>query len=431
MAEESLSKQNPEFELKEYKIISKYLKKNEDGENYKEIDLPTPESLEKLCSHKMVQDNLEFDIQKYKSFHEVKQEENKEKSIINLDKVESIQNGELITYILLFLGGLNSKTDIYNYFDETVKFPNEECFVDNSLNYMDYINSIIDYLRNNEKMTVSFNNISLIFKILEELGIKFFIGEKNVFYKSIRDAFFSFEKNKILVIIAPSNNFWVKSEKLNINGQNYDIKLNNYNNIFYNKEFIPKFLKKITKHPRCVFGLLSSMSYKNLKNCWDGLEKQFSKDCPKNVIFFDQKAHDEIKDPKVKKPQYFRNINKIKENLKNANAQKNKDKSKEEGEIIESFNERNILILESESDKMVENTQHNSILVNLFDEKYLELTNEEKKALDLQGNKVINYIYNLLENCTDDIRAFISKNKLTDEYSTILDLGEEGENAEK
>ena len=54
------------------------------------------------------------------------------------------------------------------------------------------------------------------------------------------------EKNKILILIAPSNNFWVKSEKDTINGQNYDIKLNNYDNgknrIFYNKKFIKKFL---------------------------------------------------------------------------------------------------------------------------------------------------------------------------------------------
>ena len=431
MEEENSIKKNPEVELKEYKIISQYMENIYEGEKYKEIDLPTPESLEKICSQKIVKDNLEFDIKKYKSFIEIKQDENEEKeekSIINLDKVESIKNGDLIPYILIFLGGLNSNTDIYNYFDDTVKLVNDEYLVDNSPNYMDYINSIIVYLKRNEKISVPFSQISLLFKILEELGLKFYQGEKNVFYKGIKDAFFSTEKNKILVIITPSNNFWVKSEKTTINDQNYDIKLNNYSKIFYNKKFISRFLKNITKHPRCTFGLLSSMSYKNLKNCWEGLQRMFNTDCPKDILFFDQKDHDEIRDPKEKKPKYFRNINKIKEHLKN---EREKNKTKEESENTFNFDERNILILESEFDKKVENTEYNSIDVNLFDEKYLEMTNNEKKTFDLEGKKVINYVYKLLENCTDDIRVYINRNKLTDEYSTDLVYDDDKEEDEK
>ena len=61
--------------------------------------------------------------------------------------------------------------------------------------------------------------------------------------------------------------------------------LNNYNNIFYNKIFIENFLKKITKYPICTFGLICSMNKKNLKNCMDGLEKQYSVDCPKKNFF--------------------------------------------------------------------------------------------------------------------------------------------------
>ena len=422
MEDDNSIKKNKDVELKEYKILSKYLKKNDDCENVKEIDLPTPESLERLCSLKIVKDNLEFDIKKYKSFIEIIQETNIEKSIFNLDKVESIKNGELIPYILIFLGGINSNTDIYNYFDGPVKVVNEEYFVDNSQNYMDYINSIIDYLKISGRMSVPFAQISLLFKILEELGIKFFKGEKNVFYNNIKDTFFSMEKNKILIIIAPSNNFWVKSKKEVINGENYDMKLN-FDNIFYNKEFIHKFLKKITHHPRCTFGLLSSMSYKNLKSCWEGLKTQFKADCPQNdIIFFDQKTHDEIKERNEKKPKFFRNMNKIKEHLKSQKAQNNKEKSKGESENAQIFDEKNILIVESEIDKKVENTEHNSIFVNLFDEKYLEMTDKEKKAYDLEGNKVINYVYDLLEKCIDDIRDYLKRYKLTDDYSKDLTL---------
>ena len=159
MEDDNSIKKNKDVELKEYKILSKYLKKNDDCENVKEIDLPTPESLERLCSLKIVKDNLEFDIKKYKSFIEIIQETNIEKSIFNLDKVESIKNGELIPYILIFLGGINSNTDIYNYFDGPVKVVNEEYFVDNSQNYMDYINSIIDYLKISGRMSVPFAQV--------------------------------------------------------------------------------------------------------------------------------------------------------------------------------------------------------------------------------------------------------------------------------
>ena len=416
MAEENEIKKNPDVELKEYKIISKFREKKDNDENNDEISLPTPESLEKLCSIKMVKDNLEFNIEKYKSFIE----EKGDKSFINLDKVESIKNGDLISYILIFLGGLNSYTDIYSYFDETVKTQSEDFNVDNSENYMDYINSVIDFLKSNEKLNVPFTQIELLMKILEELGLNFLKENKNVLYRRIKDTFFSMEKNKILVILAPSNNFWIKSENLTINEQNYDIKLNNYNNIFYNKGFIHKFMKKIANHPRCTFGLLCSMNKRNLKNCWDGLEKQFSTECPKNVLLFDQTDHDEIKDPKEKKPKYFRNINKIKEHLKKLKDQENKDK--EEGENVQPFDEKNILILESEPDKKVENTEHNSINVNLFSEEYLKMSNEDKEAINLEGNKVINYVYDLLENCIDDIRVYINRNKITNDYSTVLNI---------
>ena len=297
--EEDKIRNNLDVELKKCKIFSQFYEKNDEDETAKEIDLPTPESLEKLCSPSMVKDLVTFDLHKFKSFFEEQKEENTDNviSVLNLDKISSIKNGDILPFVIIFIGGINSTTDIYTYFDETVKNPSEECYVDNSFSYLEYLNSFIDYLKNSENISIAINQMELLFNALDDLGVNIHRNDENVLYRNIKDSFFSMEKNKILVILAPSNNFWIKSPKSTINEQNYDIKLNNYNNIFYNKKFIKKFLEKVTKHPRCVFGLLCSMSFKNLKNCWEGLEKQFSELCPKKVIFFDQKDHEEIKLP--------------------------------------------------------------------------------------------------------------------------------------
>lgn len=75
------------------------------------------------------------------------------------------------------------------------------------------------------------------------------------------------------------------------------------------------------------------------------------------------------------------------------------------------YNERNIIILESE-EKKIADTKDNTILVNLFSEQYIEASEEERASIDNKGDEVINYIKDLLENCTDDIRIYINNNKL-------------------
>ena len=408
------TKKNPDVELKEYQIQSKFF--DEGDEHIKSFTLPTIESLEKLCSLALVKDILTFDKEKYKSYFN-------ENNILNLDKVESIKNKELVPYVLIFIGGINSSNDIFDFFEETINNPDEASFIDNSTDYFQYLNSIIDYLKSVGKLDVSFTS-DLLFNALDEIGINIHKDDKNVLYRNINDAFLSMEKNKILVILAPSNNFWVKSEKNTINEQNYDIKLNNHSNIFYNKKFIKKFFEKVTNHPRCSFGLLCSMNYKNLKNCWDGLEKQFSKECPKKVILFDQKDHEEIMlDKNKKKPTFLRKMSKIIEHLKKEKQMEDKKKGRyeneeEAGDNVLYFSEKNILILESEMEKM-DDTKPNSIFVNLFSEQYLGFDEKGKEAIDLEGDKVINYINKLFENCHDDIRIYINKNKITDEYSKV------------
>lgn len=234
---------NTDVILKEYITISKFIKKEKDDEP-KSYLLPTPESLDKLCSQQIVKDVLTFDLKKYQTYFETKKDNNsdEEQNILNLDKLSSIKNNNLIPFILLFIGGINSFNTLYDFFkDETTNF-NEECLIDKSPNYFIYLNSTLDFLKLNDLLSVPFSEMNLLFEILDELGIKIRKEDNNVLYRNIKDSFLSMEKNKILILIAPSNNFWIKSEKKTINDQNYDIRLNNYSNIFYNKKFIQKFL---------------------------------------------------------------------------------------------------------------------------------------------------------------------------------------------
>ena len=419
---------NESVELNEYKIISKYFKSKDDDDAYSLLFLPTPESFEIICKSHLVKDVINFNRKKYESFFSKIGEENPDdaKFAFNLDKIDYIINKDILVFILIFLGAINSINTIYDILDDDeVDMPLNDAYFDNSSNYLQYIYSIIDFLRKNEKFYIPYGQMSLFFKSLDELGFHIEPDDKNVLYRTVKDSFFLMEKNKILILVAPSNNFWIKSAKSNINDQYYDIKLNNYNNIYYNKKFIKKFMSKVTKHPRCNFGLISSMTHRNLKNCWEALEKQFSQDCPKKIILIDQKDHEQVMlDPNMKKMSFFRSMKKIMELLKKEKAKELKtplkknekdedsiDTTIEEGDNIECFSEKNIIILESEENKMSPDTKCNSFMMNVFNEKYLESTVKQREANDLEGDEAINFIMNLLENCTDDIREYLNRHK--------------------
>jgi hypothetical protein len=421
-----------QIELYEYKIKSDFYEPNEEDDTKSiELYLPTPESFEKLQNIQIVKEFVNFNLSKYKSFFIEQKEEksSEEKIILNLNKNSFIKSKEILPFLTVFLGGINSINSIYELFGEigTENQAREEIFFDKCENYLQYINSFVDFVKENEKLNIPFSQMEQLFNSLDELGINIPREDKNVLYRNIKDSFFLMGKNKILVIMAPSNNFWIKSEKNSINDQNYDIKLNNYSNIFYHKKFIQKFLSKITKHPRCSFGLISSMTYKNLKNCWEALERQFSPVCPKKVVFFAQKEHDQIMfDPKKKKIRFFRSIDKIIQHLKKEKEKDLKEKCRnktddvnENNENVEYFNRKNIIILESEEDKSSENTKCNSLFLNVFNEHYLESNEKERMVDDLEADKAINYILNLLENCTDDVRGFLSNNKISNKSSSM------------
>ena len=423
MENENEIKPNPLVVLQEYKIISQLFDKNEDDQTYSiNILLPTPESLDKICNQPIVKDLLNFDLKKYKTFFEEQNSEGQEekKFILNLDRT-SIKSKDLLPHILIFIGGMNSENTLYDFFEGLTVQTEDQC-IDNSENYFVYILKFLDFLKKEEKFSIPINQMDSLFSTLDELGINIPREDTNVLYRSIKDSFFAMNKNKILVLVAPSHNFWIKSEKSSIKEQLYDLKLNNFSNIFYHKKFIEKFLKKIAKHPRCCFGIISSMTYRNLKNCWDGLEKQFTNECPKNVIFIEQNDHEKIQlDPKSKKLSFFRSMKKIIEHLsaekKKELKMKNYDDESENN--FQSFNEKNILIVESEEDKIGEGNKNNSIFVSVFSEKYLESDEQKKLAIDLEGDKSINYIYKLLETCNDDIREYLNRNKISDEYSVV------------
>lgn len=392
---------NPDVILKKYEIITNYLEKDDDKE--KQFDLPTPQSIQKLCEPQIVKDLLTFDIDKYSSCFEGDK--------LNLNKIESIQDAEMTKFLLMFLGYINSKNDIYSlYDDDSMHNPDEKSYIDNSSNYLVYLNMCIDYLKQNDKFLNTLTDIDILLKILSDVGITIQKDDKNdLFTKIKKDLFLSNENNKILILLAPSNNFWIKSEKTVINDINYDKKLNNYSNIFYNKKFIKKFLEQVVSNPRCNFGLISSMTYKNLKACWEALGKidnEINELYPKNITYIDQNLHDQgQEDPKNKKKSFFRNLNKIIEYLKK--DKKNKNNAQDNTGY---FKETNILILESELDKMTDTTRYNTIRLNIFNEEFLQKDEKGKTAIELETDKFIQYLVKLLNNCDQDIRAYIKEN---------------------
>ena len=392
---------NPDVILKKYEIITNYLEK--DDEKEKQFDLPTPESIQKLCEPQIVKDLLIFDIVKYASCFEGDK--------LNMNKIESIKDAEMTKFLLMFLGYINSKNDIYSlYDDDSMHNPDEKSYIDNSSNYLVYLNMCIDYLKQNNKFLNTLTDIDILLKILSDVGITIQKEDKNdLFTKIKKDLFLSNENNKILILLAPSNNFWIKSEKTVINDINYDKKLNNYSNIFYNKKFIKKFLEQVVSNPRCNFGLISSMTYKNLKACWEALGKidnEINELYRKTIIYIDQNLHDQgQEDPKNKKKSFFRNMNKIIEYLKKDKKNKNNDQDN-----TGYFKETNILILESELDKMTDTTRYNTIRLNIFNEEFLQKDEKGKTAIELETDKFIQYLVKLLNNCDQDIRAYIKEN---------------------
>ena len=360
--------------LKEYIIRSRI---SEDKKFY----LPTPENLLELFNLNIIKDQIYYEIEKYKSYFKTENEE----KVLDITNIQHIINNKILNSILFFLGAINIENDIYEFEDEEegeeeeIKEPiPEEYLFENSDNYIQYIQNNIQLITKN----IAFMDIEYAIKSLQEIGINILPDDKNTLYRQIKDRVMSLPENKILVLITPSNNFYVKTEKNSINGVNYDFKINNITKLFLNNDFIKKFIIKIANHPRCHFGLLSSMIQKNLKTANSGILTLYSTLYPRHYSLIDQRSHDGLDlDKKGVVPKFFRNLDLILKHIKT------KDK-------LYCFNNTNVLIIESKDYKMSESTKGNSINVSVFNEELMGKPNSERKKLILEkGDKLINYVY--------------------------------------
>lgn len=376
-------------DLKEYSIKSKI----SDAE--KKFFLPTPENLQTLFNFNAIKNQLFYDIEKYRSL--LKTENGQD--IIDFRNIQHIQNSKILNSVLFFLGAINIENDIYD-FDDYEEEENElrapipeENLYENSDSYIQYIQNNLSVLTRD----IAFIDLSELIKSLKEVGLEIISEDNNTLYRQIKDTVMSSAENKIMILITPSNNFYVKTEKSAINGINYDFKINNITKIFLNNNFIQKFIKKIANHPRCYFGLLSSMIPRNLKTANSAIQTQFHNIYPKHYSLIDQKSHDsEDVGKKGVIPKFYRNLTLIMNHIKN------KDK-------IYSFNETNILIIDSKDFKISKSTKPNTINVSVFNEELLRTPYAERnRLLNEKGENLVNYLYNLLENCPNDIRDYIS-----------------------
>ena len=190
-------------DLKEYIIRSRI---SED----KKYFMPTPENLLELFNLNVIHGQIEYDMEKYKSFFKKENEEN----ILDLTNIQHILNNKILNSILFFLGAINIENDIYEFDqveeeEDEIKEPiPEENLFENSQNYIAYLQNNINLLTKN----IAFMDIDLTIKSLEEIGLKILPENNNTLYRQIKDKVMSLPENKILVLITPSNNFYVKTE---------------------------------------------------------------------------------------------------------------------------------------------------------------------------------------------------------------------------
>ena len=236
-------------------------------------------------------------------------------------------------------------------------------------------------------------------RIFETFINQFGYIDNNNFLNELKNSIFSL--NQILILISVSNILWIKEEEKIINKTDYDVELNRFNFIFFNKDFIENKLVRLYKHPRCELGFLSSMVDKNINLCVSSLETKFKyfKTSFKDS-YVNQSYHDNLtsKDDKNAKPIFKRNMKRILVKFKK-------------------YRENNIVILEAEKDKIYEgdenqekSTKYNSIILNIFEKEHFYKSSDQKIKLDKEVERNIDYLLNLLNNCEDDVREYLLKN---------------------
>jgi hypothetical protein len=208
-------------------------------------------------------------------------------NVIDFSENNFIQDIFILKSLLAFLGSINKQNEASKFHhrneENSSNSLKESQYFENCLNYENYIENNIEIIFEKFKL----RDLQIFVSCLRNYGIDLKLDVKdpetkgqNLLYNRIRS--FVMQNNKILVTITPSNNFWIKTEKVTIGSTNYDKKINNYNFVFYNWKFIKRFYTRIAKHPRCQIGYLNSMIKKNLEQCIDCLKimiPNFDKNC--------------------------------------------------------------------------------------------------------------------------------------------------------
>ena len=178
-SETETTNSTPEIDLYEYKIMSDFYEPNEDDDNSRSIEifLPTPESFEKLQNSQIVKEFVNFNLSKYKSFFIEKKEDNnsERKIILNLNKNAFIKSKDILSFLVVFLGGINSINSIYDIFGEigTENQAKEEMFFDNCTNYLQYINSFVDFIKSNEQLNIPFSQMEQLLLFQEKMKMSY------------------------------------------------------------------------------------------------------------------------------------------------------------------------------------------------------------------------------------------------------------------
>ena len=390
---EKLSLKQISFDFKQYTIKSNI---TDDFQ----ISLPLPSDLQALIARNNQNDQIILDEKKLSSFF-------KSDDTLDLREINTIHNIPILYAVCGFLGCFNVDTELYSLKNFPQPDVLDEKWIENQPNYFSYIKKNETLLFND---LLKLQDFKPFLESLSSLGLSIPQTNQNTLYLIIREQLMS--NNKILLIVSPGNNFWIKSKEAYLGKTVYSKELNNYTYIYYNEPFIIKFFAKFLKHPRVFLALVSSMKYSNFKSTYDAMKRHG--DIPRQDVIpadydlplLDQECH-ENKNPNSKsKPIFVRDINKIYGRLK---------KSKEYGEIAKTFETKNTLILESEiggEDDKTEYTRATSLRMNLFSEQYLLYDNEKQKKFEEYQDKLIAYVEKLLEECTDDVRDYLNKHKL-------------------
>lgn len=317
---------------------------------------------------------------------------------IDMTECDSLTDKMILKAIFGILGSVNSKNDFLQFTsDDYLSNIEEEHYIENFLekNYLKYLDFNIPIIFSTFKL----KDLDPFINALKFIGVDIMpkntdkkSSSVNPIYTKIRN--FVMSKNKILIVVTPSNNFWIKSEKITIGSKNYDKKINNYSMIFYNWNFIKKFYDRFGSHPRVAIGFLNSMVKKNLQPCIDTIPiavKNFTK-----YILFDQDVHENTNPGP--KPSFVRHMDKMKTRCKSY-----------EDSV---FNETSIIILESEPEKMGASTKANSIPMCAFPEEYLTSPPEVVESFDKKNESIFNYLESLLSECFGDVREYIVNNPL-------------------